>query len=116
MQAADKDFNINRLERYLTICNASKVKPIIILTKIDLIDEFEVNNIIENIKTRIKNIPIIPISNETKNGYETIKKLIEQGKTYCMLGSSGIGKSTLLNNLSEKEIMKTDTISQSTNK
>lgn len=116
MQAADRDFNINRLERYLTICNASKVTPIIILTKIDLIDEFEVKNIINTIKTRIKNIPIIPISNETKNGYETIKKLIKKGKTYCMLGSSGIGKSTLLNNLTEKEIMKTDAISQSTNK
>lgn len=116
IQAADRDFNINRLERYLTICNSSKVKPIIVLTKVDLIDENEINEIINSIKARIKNIPIIPISNQTKSGYESINTYIKQGKTYCMLGSSGVGKSTLLNNLSGKNIMKTDSISQSTNK
>lgn len=116
IQAADRDFNINRLERYLTICNSSKVKPIIVLTKVDLIDESKINEILNNIKTRIKNIPIIPISNQTKSGYEPINIYIKQDKTYCMLGSSGVGKSTLLNNLSGKAIMKTDNISQSTNK
>ena len=70
----------------------------------------------ESIKERIKNVPVIAISNETQNGYEAIKKTIEKGKTYCMLGSSGVGKSTLLNNLSGKTIMRTDAISQSTNK
>ena len=65
---------------------------------------------------RIKNVPVIAISNETQDGYEELKKIIEKGKTYCMLGSSGVGKSTLLNNLSGKTIMRTDTISQSTNK
>jgi len=116
VQAADRDFNINRLERYLTICNSSKVKPIIVLTKTDLIDELRINEILNIIKTRIKNVPIIPISNETMNGYDVIHALIERGKTYCMLGSSGVGKSTLLNNLSGKTLMRTDLISQSTNK
>ena len=116
VQAVDRDFNINRLERYLTICNSSKVKPIIILTKTDLIDEIQINEILNSIKTRIKNVPVIPISNETKKGYEAINKIIEKGKTYCMLGSSGVGKSTLLNNLSGKMVMRTDAISLSTNK
>lgn len=116
VQAADRDFNINRLERYLTICNSSKVKPVIVLTKTDLIDEVRINEILNSIKTRIKNVPVIPISNETKNGYEAIYAFIERGKTYCMLGSSGVGKSTLLNNLSGKTLMRTDLISQSTNK
>lgn len=116
VQAVDRDFNINRLERYLTICNSSRVNPIIILTKTDLIDEIQLNNILNSIKIRIKNVPIIPISNETKKGYETINSIIEKGKTYCMLGSSGVGKSTLLNNLSGKMLMKTDAISLSTNK
>ena len=70
----------------------------------------------ENIKVRIKNVPVIAISNESQDGYDTIKKTIEKGKTYCMLGSSGVGKSTLLNNLSGKAIMRTETISQRTNK
>ena len=116
VQAADRDFNINRLERYLTICYSSKVSPIIVLSKIDLIDEHLTFEIIDNIKVRIKNVPIIAISNESQDGYEKIKTIIEKGKTYCMLGSSGVGKSTLMNNLSGKSIMRTDAISQSTNK
>jgi ribosome biogenesis GTPase / thiamine phosphate phosphatase len=116
VQAVDRDFNINRLERYLTICNTSKVKPIIILSKIDLVDERQINEIIANIKTRIKQVPVIAISNETQNGYDAINSIIEKGKTYCLLGSSGVGKSTLLNNLIGKTIMRTDIISQSTNK
>ncbi len=116
VQAVDRDFNINRLERYLTICNSSKVSPIIVLSKTDLINEEKVSEILESIKRRIKNVPIIAISNENQNGYEAIKKVIQKGKTYCMLGSSGVGKSTLLNNLSGGAIMKTGTISQSTNK
>jgi len=116
VQAADRDFNINRLERYLTICHSSKVKPVIILSKTDLIDELRINDIKVQINARIKDVPVIAISNETRNGYELINNFIRKGKTYCMLGSSGVGKSTLLNNLSGKAIMKTDTISQSTNK
>ncbi len=116
VQAIDRDFNINRLERYLTICNSSHVKPIIVLSKIDLINEFQMSEILRNLTIRIKNVTIIPISNETKVGYEKIRMIIEKGKTYCLLGSSGVGKSTLLNNLSGNNIMKTDKISQSTNK
>lgn len=116
VQSADRDFNINRLERYLTICNSSKVSPIIVLSKIDLIEEHQAIEILEKIKGRIKNVPVIAVSNESKDGYDTIKTIIKKGKTYCMLGSSGVGKSTLLNNLSGKSVMRTDAISHSTNK
>lgn len=116
VQAADRDFNINRIERYLTICNSSKVSPTIVLTKIDLINAHRVSEILENIKARIRNVPVIAISNNSQEGYDKIKTIIEKGKSYCMLGSSGVGKSTLLNNLSGRTIMQTNTISQSTNK
>jgi ribosome biogenesis GTPase len=116
IQAVDRDFNINRLERYLTICYSSEVKPIIVLTKTDLIYASKLIEIIESIKQRIKDIDVFAISNETRDGYEALKMTIEKGKTYCMLGSSGVGKSTLLNNLSGKNLMRTDAISQSTNK
>jgi len=115
-QAADRDFNINRLERYLTICNTSGVKPVIVLTKTDLIDEPTLNILIESIKARIIHVPVLAISNETRDGYEAVNALIEKGKTYCMLGSSGVGKSSLVNNLSGKTLMRTDAISQSTHK
>ncbi len=116
IQAVDRDFNINRLERYLTICYSAKVSPIIVLTKTDLIAEQQLSDIMESVSIRINNIPVIAISNETQDGYDTVKSILEKGKTYCMLGSSGVGKSTLLNNLSGRSIMKTDTISLSTSK
>lgn len=116
VQAADRDFNVNRLERYLTICYSSRVRPIVILSKTDLIDEQRLSEILASIRSRIADVPIVAISNTTRDGYESIIKIIEKGKTYCMLGSSGVGKSTLLNNLSGRDIMKTDAISTSTNK
>ena len=100
----------------MTICYSFNVSPIILLSKTDLIDEQQVYKILKNIKLRITDVPVIALSNETQNGYEAIKRTIKKGKTYCMLGSSGVGKSTLLNNLSGRSIMRTDAISQSTNK
>lgn len=116
VQAADRDFNINRLERYLTICNSSGVNPIIVLTKTDLIDEKGKSEILAMIEARIKDAPILAVSNVSHDGYRELEKIIEKGKTYCMLGSSGVGKSTLLNNLTGRSAMRTDAISQSTSK
>lgn len=114
--SADRDFNINRIERYLTICNASNVKPIVVLSKIDLISDAELENILYLLKERIKQIPVAAISNETRSGYDELLDYFTRGKTYCLLGSSGVGKSSLMNNLSGKYRMKTDSISQSTKK
>ncbi|MBN2635557.1 MAG: ribosome small subunit-dependent GTPase A [Prolixibacteraceae bacterium] len=114
--AAGYDFNLNRLERYLTICYESKVSPVILLTKTDLISEEEKIVLTKKIKDRIKNVPVYPISNETLDGFDELKTFIQKGKTYCLLGSSGVGKSTLINNLSGKNIMDTGSISESTQK
>lgn len=111
VQAVDRDFSINRMERYLTICNASNIQPIIVLNKIDIITEVLLMELINNIKKRITNVPIFPISNTTKQGIEKLKEVILNGKTYCLLGSSGVGKSTLVNTLAEKQLMKTQNIS-----
>jgi len=116
VQAVDRDFNINRFERYLTICYSSKVNPVIVLTKTDLISDKKLAEITDAIQQRITNVPVMAISNENQNGYEALKNIIEKGKTYCMLGSSGVGKSTLVNHLSGRTIMRTDAISDSTNK
>lgn len=116
VQAVDRDFNINRIERYLTICHASKVNPIIVLNKIDLITDNELSILVSKIQERIKKVTILSISNESKKGLIKLKENIKKGKTYCLLGSSGVGKSTLLNNLSGRELMKTNTVSSSTNK
>ena len=116
VQAIDRDFNINRLERYLLICNSSHVIPIIVLSKIDLIDERQLSVILEEIKVRINHVKVLAVSNLSQDGIDVVKATIERGKTYCMLGSSGVGKSTLINSLAGRAIMRTDTISKSTNK
>ncbi|RIV33077.1 ribosome small subunit-dependent GTPase A [Flagellimonas lutimaris] len=116
VQAVDRDFNINRIERYLTICNTSNVKPIIILNKIDLINDTVLTDLMSKVQERVKQVPVIAISNESQKGIERLRKSIVKGKTYCLLGSSGVGKSSLLNNLSGKQLMKTNEISSSTNK
>jgi len=116
VQAVNRDFNINRLERYLTICNASNVVPVIILSKTDLIDEKQLNSLLDQITGRIQDVKLIALSNESLSGFDDLIKIIEKGNTYCLLGSSGVGKSSLLNNLIGKEQMKTDLISQSTDR
>jgi ribosome biogenesis GTPase len=114
--AIDRDFSINRIERYLTICNNSKVMPSIILTKIDLIDEDELSSLVSKVQERIPHIPIFTISNENLSGIKKIREVIKKGKTYCLLGSSGVGKSSLSNILLGNNSMKTDIISSSTNR
>lgn len=116
VQAVDRDFNINRLERYLTICNASKVEPIIVLSKIDLLGEADLEDIMDQVRKRIKDITIVAVSLHRDKGYDGLKQMIQKGTTYCLLGSSGVGKSTLLNALSGEEQMKTGEISSSVNK
>jgi len=116
VQSADRDFNINRIERYLTICHSAGIEPIIILSKTDLVTETELHNLLDEITTRIKNVEVIPVSNQTLSGYDKFKSKLNKGNTYCFLGSSGVGKSTLINNLSGREIMKTGPLSTITKK
>jgi ribosome biogenesis GTPase len=116
VQSVDRDFNINRMERYLTVCNASGVKPIVVLTKIDLISDAELTTIISASRERIGEVPVYSVSNESSIGLNELKKSMIKSKTYCLMGSSGVGKSTLLNNLSGQDRMKTGSISTSTQK
>ena len=113
VQAVNRDFNINRLERYLIICNAANVEPVIIISKIDLIDESALKKLLDQIDERIKDVPVIAISNLSQIGLDKLADIIKNGKTYCLLGSSGVGKSSLLNNLTGEELMNTGAISQS---
>jgi ribosome biogenesis GTPase len=116
VQAVDNNFNLNRIERYLAICNASNVAPIILLNKTDLLEEAEVTSLFNQVKERVKNVPVFTISNETKNGISALQSKMLKGKTYCLLGSSGVGKSSLLNNLAGQQLMETNTISESSQK
>jgi ribosome biogenesis GTPase len=116
MQAVDRDFSLNRLERYLTICHKARVRPVIILNKIDLVGDEELHAMCEKVKNRTKDTQVIAISNISGKGYDGLLTLIEKGKTYCLLGSSGVGKSTMINQLVGAQKMHTYEISSHTNK
>jgi len=116
VQAVDRDFNLARLERYLTICRSSKVDPIVVLTKTDLVDSHRLAEIVGGIAERIGEVPVATVSDRTAEGYGALKAMIAKGRIYCMLGSSGVGKSTLLNRLCGGDRMRTDAISHSTGK
>ena len=116
VQAVDRDFNPNRLERYLAITHASRIEPILILSKIDLIGQEELASLVNKVSERIREVPVITLSNLSGEGLDKLLKVIRKGKTYCILGSSGAGKSTLINRLAGRDLMATGTISSSTGK
>lgn len=116
IQAINNNFNINRLERYLTICYSAKIEPVLVISKIDLVTEKEIQEAINKLEERDKKVKYILLSNITHTGLDQIQDFMQKGKTYCVVGSSGVGKSTLINNLLKKNILKTGQISLSTNK
>ena len=116
IQAINNNFSINRLERYLTICYSANIEPVLVISKIDLSTEKEIQDAINYLEKRDKKVKYILLSNMTLKGLDQILGFIQKGKTYCVVGSSGVGKSTLINNLLKKNILKTGQISHSTNK
>lgn len=116
VQAINNNFNINRLERYLAICYSAGIEPVLVVSKIDLSSGKEIEDAITNLGKREKKVKYILLSNITHEGLDQILAFIQKGKTYCVAGSSGVGKSTLINHLLKKNILKTGPISNSTNK
>jgi len=110
MQSVEFDFNLRRLERYLTMVNESNIQPVILLSKRDLISPEDLEKEILSIKSMNPGYEIVAFSNKTGEGLEDIRKLLKKGNTYCLLGSSGVGKTTLINKLIGENIFATDAI------
>ncbi len=110
--AADRDFSVNRIQRYLAIILESKIEAIIVLNKIDLIEPDECKELLQEIRGRIPDVPVVLASCEDESGIEELKNCLESNRTYCLLGSSGVGKSSLLNKLSGEDFMPTASISE----
>lgn len=107
IQSLDVDFNIPRLERYLVMVNESNITPVILLSKLDLISSDNLKKKNFQIQSTYPDYKIIAFSNLNSKGLNGIKNLIKPGQTYCLLGSSGVGKTTLLNRLTGKNMYKT---------
>ncbi len=110
MQSLDSNFNLRRLERYLIMVNENNITPVIFLSKADLVSTEEINKKKSEINKIIPDIKIEAFSNNNINDIRNIMTHFIPAQTFCLLGSSGVGKTTLLNNLLQKELYKTQPI------
>jgi ribosome biogenesis GTPase len=99
VQGCHFDFNVRRLDRYLVVCRDGGIRPVIVLSKRDLVREDKLARMIQEIREAGIDADILSISNVTGEGLDRFTEMLEPGLTYCLLGSSGVGKTTLINRL-----------------
>ena len=111
VQSCHYDFNVPRLQRYLAMVNDGQVEPLLLLTKTDLVGPDELEQLTAAIRGAGIDTRIITLSNVTGDGIDDVEEVLTSGKTYCLLGSSGVGKTTLINQLTDDVDLKTMTVS-----
>ena len=114
VQSLDDNFNVRRIERFMLQVAEEKIQPVLVLTKSDLdFDRTEVESALKHISGKM---PLFYTSIQNPGRIEALHEFIQPGETVVFTGSSGVGKSTLINALCGGEIFKTATISTSTGK
>src|SRR5699024_1705442 len=102
------DYNLRRLERYLSIAWDSGAVPVIVLTKSDLCDDIETK--LYEISSVAFGVDVLVTTSTSDDGYQTLNSYLSKGKTIAFIGSSGVGKSTLINRLLGQNILDTNEI------
>lgn len=111
VQSCHYDFNLKRLERYLVMVRDGGATPYVLLTKIDLVGQEVLAAQLAQIKGAGVTAPVLTLSNVTREGIDALKGVLSSGKTYCFVGSSGVGKSTLINGLVGRDVLETKLVS-----
>jgi len=104
----DHNFNLNRVERYLAVASGSGARPIVLLSKSDLAPEAEVRA--AEVRSRTADAEVIAVSARTGSGLERIRELLKGSRTGCFIGSSGVGKSSIINRLAGRELLRTRSV------
>lgn len=104
----DRDYNPARLERFLALAWGSGAKPVVLLTKTDLVEDPE--PFVERIQGIASDCPILPICVPEGRGLDAVTSHLGEGRTAVLLGSSGVGKSTLLNTLMGGDVRRTQEV------
>ncbi len=111
VMACDYDFHARKLERFLVLVNEGKIAPVLILSKTDLVHPEDIEGLLFDIEDAGVAIDVIQVSNKTGQGVAQVRELIKPKKTYCMVGSSGVGKSSLMNQLVGADKFETQEVS-----
>jgi len=102
--ALDGDFNVRRVERLLTVAYQSGATPAVLLTKSDV---GPVDASLAAVEGIAPSVPVVPVSPLTGAGVDAVRKLLAPGRTAVLVGSSGVGKSTLINRLLGIDVLRT---------
>jgi ribosome biogenesis GTPase / thiamine phosphate phosphatase len=111
VQSCHYDFNLRRLERYLFMARDGGAVPYVLLTKTDLVEPAVVTADVASIRSAGIDVPVLTLSNVTREGVRELEGVLESGKTYCFVGSSGVGKSTIINGLIGRDALPTNATS-----
>ena len=102
------DFNLRRIERYLTIAWDSMATPVIVLTKSDLCNDLPQK--LSELASISMGVDVVVCSSESGDGFDAIDNYIEHGRTIAFVGSSGVGKSTMINHLMGQDLLATKSV------
>ena len=97
VQSADRDFNLHRLERYFVMIRDGGIEPVVLISKIDLVNATQRAELLDAVETVAGGARCITLSGLTGEGVDELRADLSAATTSCLLGSSGVGKSTLLN-------------------
>jgi ribosome biogenesis GTPase len=111
VQSCHFDFNPRRMDRYLVMAADGHVEPIVILTKTDLITQDDLEQKLSIIRASATKVRVLALSNISGIGFDEFQRTLSPGRTYCLLGSSGVGKTTLINRLIGQDAYDTKTVS-----
>ncbi len=116
VQALDRDYNLNRLERYMTVVYSGNITPAVVLNKADMLKDEEPQFFFNAVKNRFPETAVFSASALNGKGVDEIRAFLKPGLTFCLVGSSGVGKSTLINAIAGENLAETGDISRATAK